>query len=326
MTKRKASKISKATSRDGLSTLLENGSAGSRAEEILVSALRATLSAEKAGEKKSHEKEEKKRISAAKKWVFVWYNFDSIGSKIPGFIKNVEALCDMCQFQEEICPTTKKHHIQGFLIFKDKQRPVERFRHIDNTIHYETMRGSVETNIEYTHKDYTKAPGGFYYGYRLPRAVQKVEWTDLSEDNQNWLKPIMEEPYDYRTIHWICDYKGNWGKSRIQKYLVDNFNAIMVSGAGKDIAYAISQYKENKHRWPDYVLCNIPRSTDEKYISYGMLEQVKDGLVFSGKYESCQLRLPQVKMIVFANTKPIQDGWSVDRVKLTVIGEESFVF
>lgn len=310
MTKRKVAEISGPTN-------AENGSDGSRAEVILNSA-----QVEKnTGEKNSHEK---KRIYASKRWGFTW--FGSNGSEISDFRRRVEDLGVMCQFQEEICPKTNREHIQGFVVFREKQRPIEKFKDITNQIHWFKLRGSIEENLNYTGKERTRKPNGMSYSFGLPRMVEKVSWDMLSTENQQWLKPIMDEPYDYRTIHWICDYEGNWGKSRIQKYLVDNFNAIMVSGSGKDIAFAISKYHEDKARWPDYVLCNIPRSTDEKYISYGMLEQVKDGLVFSGKYESCQLRLPQVKMIVFANTKPIQDGWSIDRVKLTVIGEQSFVF
>lgn len=259
----------------------------------------------------------KKRCSPAKKWVFTNHRFQQYD--ILAFKLRLQENCVMFSYQEEECPETKKRHLQGFCVFKTKVRPISVFRDIDDTIHWETMRGTVEQNIHYTSKGYTRVNGGTSAAFGLPRAIDKVTWEELSIQNQNFIKPIMEADYDYRTIHWVYDSKGNWGKSLVQKYLVDNFNALMVAGGGKDIAFAIKKYYEEKDHWPDYVLCNIPKSTKEEYISYGMFEQVKDGLVFSGKYESCMLRFPKVKLIVFANVPPAEHQWSDDRVQLTVI-------
>lgn len=262
----------------------------------------------------------KKRCNEAKNWVFTLHGSktDDFWTEFNDTLKNV---CDIAQYQTEIAPSTGAEHVQGFLKFKKKRRPMSVFSSLDNTIHWEVMRGTIEDNVHYTSKDHTRKEGGRTFKLNVPRVVEKVTWDTLSTENQDYLQPILDADYDYRTIYWIYDRDGNWGKSKMQKYLVDNHNAIMVAGAGKDIAYAIAKYHENNDRWPDFVLCNIPKSTKEEYISYGMLEQVKDGLVFSGKYESCQLRFPPVKLIVFANIEPAQGQWSDDRVKLySVVG------
>lgn len=264
----------------------------------------------------------KKRCNSAKKWCFTWHGSD--GSRILTFQERVRALCVMAHFQEEVCPTTGAEHLQGFLVFKEKRRPIETFKDIDSTIHWEIMRGTIDQNMVYTTKDYTKKEGGIVFDFGTPRVLEQVTWEMLSEENKEVIKPIMDSPFDYRTIHWIFDPNGNWGKTLLQKYLVDNHNALMCAGAGKDMAYAMAKYKENNERWPDWVLVNLPKSTDEKYISYGMLEQFKDGLVFSGKYESCQLRFPPIKLVVFANMEPDYSQWSDDRLNVIRVNSKEF--
>lgn len=264
----------------------------------------------------------KKRCNLAKKWVFTWFGSKDIdfldieNSKIIEFTDRLKEECDIASFQEEKCPKTLRHHLQGYVKFKTKKRPVSVFGDIDNTIHWEVMKGSLDQSTIYCQKENTKVQGGKEYRQNVPRMVDKVGWAHLSQENRDFLDPIIEEPFDYRTIHWVCDPKGGWGKSLIQKYLVDNHTTLMVAGAGKDMAYALKTYHEENDMWPDFVVCNLPKSTKEEYISYGMLEMIKDGLLFSGKYESGQLRFPPVKLIVFANMVPGMDEWSEDRVKL----------
>lgn len=264
----------------------------------------------------------KKRCNPAKKWVMTWFGSKDVDfldlekNTLIKFQDRCKEYCTIAQYQHEKCTKTGRHHLQGFVVFKEKKRPVSVFGDIDKTIHWEVMVAPLENSIRYTSKENTRIDDDMVFKMNVPRMVEKVTWEMLSDEVRDYIQPIMEEPFDFRTIHWVYDEFGNWGKSLVQKYLVDNHSAIMVAGAGKDIAYAIKNYKETKDRWPDYVLCNIPKSTKEEYISYGMLEQVKDGLVFSGKYESGQLRFPPVKLIVFANCKPAENQWSDDRVKL----------
>lgn len=265
----------------------------------------------------------KKRCNPAKKWVFTI--FGSKDEVLLAFEERVRAHCIMCHYQEEVCPTTGREHAQGFLVFKDKCRPKSVFGDIDPTIHWELMKGTVEHNMVYTTKDYTKKPNGRVFDYGTPRQIEYVTWEMISEPVRAVITPIMEAPYDFRTIYWIFDPNGNWGKSLVQKYLVDNHNAMMCAGAGKDMAYAIAKYHETKERWPDWVLVNLPKSTDEKYISYGMLEQFKDTLVFSGKYESCMLRFPPIKLVVFANMEPDYSQWSDDRLKVIHVNSNQFI-
>lgn len=277
-----------------------------------------------------------KRCNAARHWAFTYWGrwVDPVGGvlrrsevdpqtstydyeHLNEFIEKLKDMCYKFSFQEEQVEG-KDRHLQGAITLKKKGRPFEHFREMCPTIHWEPMHKSstVEQLYDYTYKYDTKVMDGLVMRYNMPRLLNKVKWEDLPSYVQMYISPIIDAEYDFRTIHWVVDLRGNWGKSLLQKYLVDNHKAIMVAGGGKDIACCIKMYHDDRGYWPDYVLCNIPRSTDEKYISYGMLEQVKDGLVFSAKYESSMLRFPPVKLIVFANMYPGDGCWSDDRVQL----------
>lgn len=63
---------------------------------------------------------------------------------------------------------------------------------------------------------------------------------------------------------------------------------------------------------PEIVLLDIPRYNKE-FTNYGVLEELKNGMIYSGKYEGglCVFRSPHV--IVFSNSKPDKNIMSKDR-------------
>jgi hypothetical protein len=48
-------------------------------------------------------------------------------------------------------------------------------------------------------------------------------------------------------------------------------------------------------------------------VNYGAIEQIKNGLLFSGKYEGGQCVFNQPHVIVFANAEPKEEQMSMDR-------------
>lgn len=53
----------------------------------------------------------------------------------------------------EICPTTGKEHIQGFVIFKNGRTFTAVKKEFDNSIHWEVAKGNIEQNRAYCMKD-----------------------------------------------------------------------------------------------------------------------------------------------------------------------------
>lgn len=159
------------------------------------------------------------------------------------------------------------------------------------------------------------------YGKRLldlrdllyPKPVLETE-----PAREGWQHDLQEElsnpPADDRKIVFYCDEEGGKGKTWfIRKFLSESDDAQMF-GVGKrdDIAHALDPTKR-------VYFFNIPRN-NMQYLQYGVLESIKDRLVFSPKYCARTKRLihnPHV--IVFCNEQPDMSALTEDRYDIRVI-------
>jgi hypothetical protein len=147
------------------------------------------------------------------------------------------------------------------------------------------------------------------------RDLVKMEY-DMLNDKQKKIADWFAEPEDPlwgRTIYWLWEPEGNWGKSVLATYLIDQKNAIEVSGAAKDCFCGIANCLDQKDI--DIVIFDIPRSSLD-YVSYQAIEKIKDGKFFSGKYESGMVRFNRPHIICFANEMPNVEKLSQDRWKI----------
>lgn len=96
---------------------------------------------------------------------------------------------------------------------------------------------------------------------------------------------------------------------------------IMLGGKGSDILYGMAAYHKDNKRYPDYVMINIPRSQEERWVSYPALEALKDGIFFSPKYEGVMCRYPPIKLVVWANQLPDTSHFSKDRWNIIALDE-----
>lgn len=114
-----------------------------------------------------------------------------------------------------------------------------------------------------------------------------------------------------RRIKFVVDPVGNSGKTWFaryyQEYVSDqNLCQIMEPGRRADMAHALKETIR-------VLFMDAPRSKQGEYIQYDFLEAVKNGLVFSGKYESRVKRLGPVHVVVFMNEDPCPKALSEDR-------------
>ena len=124
------------------------------------------------------------------------------------------------------------------------------------------------------------------------------------------MKIVREEP-DERSIHWFWEPEGNVGKTSLCKYLVHKHDALMLSGKSNDMFHMLSKFPNKRI----LILVDCPRCHTE-FINYGAVEQIKNGLVFSGKYEGDQLVFNCPHVIVFGNSPPDYGKMSGDRWKV----------
>lgn len=109
-----------------------------------------------------------------------------------------------------------------------------------------------------------------------------------------------------RQILWVYDEEGNKGKTFLSKYLCVMKGAIRFqNGKSADIKYA--------YNGQDIVIFDYVRSMEE-IVNYGIIECMKDGIMFSTKYESKQkYGHTNTKVVCFSNFKPAIDKMSLDR-------------
>lgn len=125
----------------------------------------------------------------------------------------------------------------------------------------------------------------------------------------NLLEEIRAPPSD-RTIIWYVDEVGGKGKTDMATHLVSSLGWIrLTNGKSSDIALAWNG--EN-------VIFDYSRSQQE-HINYGIIEDLKNGQVFSGKYQSVSKVYRRPYVVVFANFHPDQGKMSLDRWDIRVM-------
>lgn len=129
---------------------------------------------------------------------------------------------------------------------------------------------------------------------------------------QQRLFDIVDEEPDDRTIVFVVDEKGNSGKSWMSSYLFSHWpelTQILSVGKRDDIAHAVDETKR-------LFLFDVPRGGME-FIQYGVLEQLKNRIVFSPKYDSSTKILKATPhVVVFCNERPDLEKMSKDRPKI----------
>lgn len=130
------------------------------------------------------------------------------------------------------------------------------------------------------------------------------------------LKPWQEElnrklngPVNPREIVFLVDPVGNAGKTWFFRYYEQNHpdtTQIILPGKKADMAYVLRETNR-------VVLFDCPKSKQGEYIQYDFLEEVKNGNVFSGKYECREKRFAPPHVVVAMNEYPNENLLSGDR-------------
>lgn len=139
------------------------------------------------------------------------------------------------------------------------------------------------------------------------------------EQLRPWQRNVVDELAEQndRQVLWIYDPVGGHGKSYLawwmiaQGYALDPREEVLLVTTGKhsDIAYSLAQTTPS----PKLVIFDLPRQQSDK-VPYGVMEQMKNGVIFVGKYQSRTLRMRSLKILVFSNFKPdIEDNFTRDR-------------
>ncbi len=213
---------------------------------------------------------------------------------------------------KEVGEEKETPHLQGAVSFPTKTR-FSTLKRLNDRIHWERTR-NIDASFEYCKKE------GNYI-------------SNMEEELGDYINPvwrpwqlevlkILETEPNSRTVNWFYETTGNVGKSFIAKHLVEIHNALLVSGKAGDIFHQIGKRMEAKIA-VKLVIIDIPRCA-MNHISYKAIEEIKNGLIMSGKYEGGQYTFKAPHVIVFSNEYPDYLKFSIDRWNIYDIDEGRF--
>lgn len=148
---------------------------------------------------------------------------------------------------------------------------------------------------------------------------------ELPKKLYDWQERIVhmanQKPND-RIIHWFWEENGCTGKTTLCKYLAVKYDAVVLNNCStRDGSFALPNN-------PKIVVVNLTRS-NEGHINYGLLEAIKDGLIFSPKYESKMKIFNSPHIFVFANCEPdtsmmSKDRWRIHKLSTRICEETTY--
>lgn len=214
-------------------------------------------------------------------------------------------------------------HVQGYVEFKGLIE-LSSLKKINKKIHWEKAKGNKEANIKYCSKE-----GIFETSFKI-KIDKKIKILSMYEKIiwRKWQKKVLEiceSKSEPRKIHWFWEDEGNTGKSFLARYIYNKYKCILAEGKKDNILNQTLMYQEkNDDEDPEIILVDIPRTIENKYVSYTVLEKLKDCLCYSGKYEGGVIQfIESPHIIVFSNEEPLWEKMSQDRWCVTRIGERS---
>ena len=145
---------------------------------------------------------------------------------------------------------------------------------------------------------------------RNPRRA--LEFGDPRDWQVDMAARLNAEPEDDRTIDFIVDEEGEKGKTWFCRWMLTNNENVQVLGVGKanDIKHMIDDTKR-------IYMFNVARGQME-FLSYHVLEGLKDRLITSGKWHGRELRWEkQNHVVVLCNEFP--DETKLTRGRINII-------
>lgn len=147
--------------------------------------------------------------------------------------------------------------------------------------------------------------------------------TIVKRDEQAWWQlvfDIHEMESEPRLIHWIYDRKGGSGKTRLCRYMRQDYPndwiTLNVTARTCDAAEFFNSFADDG--WEGHgIIIDVPRQCNEWKSLYTVIEDMKSGYVGSWKNSSKSLELDrEPHVIVMSNRLPMIHTMSLDRWKI----------
>lgn len=231
--------------------------------------------------------------------------------------------CSHFCFQKEVCPKTKRIHLQGVFRTTTKTRCSAVLKWLPKGIHLEIAR-SWKDSWDYCSKSRTRLDGPWMV--EPPKKVKRKaavpaepEWRarfpvvlrKTPEVWRDWQKQVLDwvgGPPDERSVLWIHDEAGKMGKTTLGHEICTKYGGVPVNGELRDVLALATERPMRVY------LVVAPRDQPSEKFPYSAMEMLKDGLWMKGKFEvTCVVRQELVHVVVLANCLPILSKLTLDR-------------
>ncbi len=262
----------------------------------------------------------------ARAWEITWNNYTP--EDLAFWRIYVPDKCEQWAWQLEVAPTTGTPHIQAALYFK-AARTFTAIKKDLPKVHMSPAKSwkALSTYCQKVNTRDTSEDGDVNIIQKEEKKKPQIIVKDPMEglNKKQWqldLDAMFENPPDDRKIFWLYDTNGAVGKTTYAKHIALRHpnRFIYLGGKANDVKSAIATMVEKGDN-PDICIFDYVRST-EAHISYDAIESVKNGIFFSGKYESNMVLFNTPHVVIFANFKPDMDKLSRDRWVIRCISEE----
>lgn len=237
----------------------------------------------------------------AKTWILTVKGEHASNSSIASWLKEN---CSSAVWQLEKGQSGYLHY-QITMTLKVKQRLTWLKNHFCRDAHCEIVNNHAAA-FDYTQKSDTRVSGPFYWPAQITTAKDPL-YGKILHDWQRKVINIIETEPDDRTINWFWEPHGAAGKSALCKHLVLKYDAVLLGGRSMDAFYSVDT--------PRIVVFDLTRSSNQTSnpAFYETLESIKNGLLFSAKYESKAKIFDSPHLFIFSNNEPDRSMLSEDR-------------
>lgn len=222
-------------------------------------------------------------------------------------------------------------HWQIYFELKERKSMKNRIFYILNSanFHLEKAIRTQDANIKYVfaiNKEHELGLVVYCKNVNTPADYYKKEkaisfWNNFQPRpfQQKIIDIVNSEP-DRRNIYYFYEYEGNTGKTMIAEYLHMFHGAIITGGKSSDMKHAIVRWKEIVGHMPICIIVDLARSDKLNAESAKAIESMKNGLFFSGKYESAMVHSTiKPHIFIFANVPLEKEFFSKDRLQIAKI-------
>lgn len=278
-------------------------------------------------------------------WNFTLFNYTDVDED------KLKALdCVHLVYGHEICPDTSRAHLQGYVRFRNPVGFAFVKMVIRNDVHLTPVRkdngaaayckkdgdffekgtpaaqgkrSDIEAIKEYIHENPTVTMKMLRESHPIA-ACKYAKFCELVlrdvkpkiqppsivlRDWQSRLISVLHAIPDPRHIYVLVDPIGGAGKTTFAEYILSTFEQVEYynQASSRDIYYVVQE--------PKIVIFDFSKCTGE-YVPWAAVESVKNGLIFSSKYEGGLKRFARPHVLVMCNVEPPESAFSSDRPQI----------